>query len=79
MLIQYVTTGGKREVADGIGRRLVRSKIARLVQPKVEPLIAKVVEPEPDPVVEAVDEVEISPRTGKPKRQYKRRDMQAED
>jgi hypothetical protein len=25
------------------------------------------------------DESEISPRTGKPKRQYRRRDMQAED
>lgn len=30
-------------------------------------------------IVVAVAEEEISPRTGKPKRQYKRRDMRAED
>ena len=67
MLIQHEATKHKREVSEEIGRRLIASRIASSV---IEPVYrTSAVEPE----------VEISPRTGKPKRQYKRRDMRAED
>lgn len=65
MQIEYLTTKSRREVSEAAGRALIKHKIARAVEtPHVE-LTA-----EPD---------EISPRTGRPKRQYRRRDLRAED
>ncbi|WP_238346239.1 hypothetical protein [Luteimonas saliphila] len=63
MLIEYVANGSRREVRDSIGEVLIARKIARPVYD------TRHVEPE----------LEISPLTGKPKRQYKRRDMKAEE
>lgn len=66
MRIQYRATGHHRNVDEGVGRMLVRNRIA-------------------DPVLEdgqymtASMDAEISPRTGKPKRKYRRRDMRAEN
>lgn len=70
MQIMYRTTGHTRNVEESIGRRLVASRIADAVKPKVVTRVLKADEDE---------EVEISPRTGKPKRKYKRRDLRAED
>lgn len=67
MQIQYVSNGMKRNVRESVGNALIARRIAR---PVVD---IKAMEPE----LEMVD-VEISPRTGKPKRKYKRRDMVAE-
>ena len=58
----------QREVRDSVGEALVSRNIATRVY-RTRQLAAKA-EPEP---------VEISQRTGKPKRKYKRRDMSAED
>lgn len=71
MLIQYRTTGHRREVADSIGRRLVGSRIADPAH----------TEPEAASSYQTADlQAEgISPRTGKPKRKYKRRDLRAAD
>ena len=66
MLIQYRTTGHQRNVDDGVGRMLVRSRIA-------DPVL------EGGSVAVAMVDAEISPRTGKPKRKYKRRDLRADD
>jgi hypothetical protein len=63
MQIEYVVTRSKRTVSDAIGEALIARKIAR----RVETLEVK------------AEEIEISPRTGKPKRRYKRRDMRVED
>lgn len=68
MQIEYVANGMKREVRDSVGAALIARKIARPVYE------TRQITPEP-----AIDAEEISPRTGKPKRVYKRRDMQAED
>ena len=68
MWIEYVTNGTKRNVAEGVGKLLIARRIARPV------LETRQIVPEP-----AIEADEISPRTGKPKRQYKRRDMAAED
>lgn len=62
MQIEYVVTRHKREVPDHIGGTLIARKIARRVETRDM----------------KAEDVEISPRTGKPKRKYKRRDMQAE-
>lgn len=67
MLIEYVATKSRREVSESIGAVLIARKIARPVYQ------TRQIEPEP-PIGG-----EISARTGKPKRQYKRRDMSAED
>lgn len=72
MQIQYTLTGAKRAVADHVGKALIACKVARAVYQTRE------IEPEPVSKFDAEEEVEISPRTGKPKRQYKRRDMQPE-
>lgn len=69
MLIEYVANRSRRKVSDGIGRVLIRRGLARGVYETRE-LVA-----EPLP---STPEVEISPVTGKPKRKYKRRDMQAD-
>lgn len=68
MQIEYVANGMKREVLDSVGAALIARKIARPVYE------TRQITPEP-----AIQADEISPRTGKPKRVYKRRDMQAED
>lgn len=68
MQIEYVANGMKRTVRDSVGAALIARKIAR---PAYE---TRQITPEP-----AIEADEISPRTGKPKRVYKRRDMQAED
>ena len=86
MRIEYVSSKSQRTVSDEIGNTLIARKLARRVyetrQVKVENVESirysddeicqafKVAEPAP--------EVEISERTGKPKRQYKRRDLTAE-
>jgi hypothetical protein len=56
----------QREVRDSVGEALVSRNIATRVC-----LTRELVDDEPE-------EVEISPRTGKPKRKYNRRDMSAE-
>lgn len=81
MQIEYVTTRSQRGVADGIGARLVKAGIAREVAvaaPIRGMQVAAVVIDEAQPM-SADDDGEVSPRTGKPKRKYKRRDMSAED
>jgi hypothetical protein len=65
MLIEYVVTKSRREVRDSTGRALIKRKIARLAYPTEE------LKPE--------GSVEISGRTGKPKRQYKRRDLRPKE
>jgi len=64
----------QREVRDSVGEVLIARNLATRVY-RTRHLVAKA-EPE---TVEAEEPVEISPRTGKPKRKYKRRDMSAED
>lgn len=73
MRIQYRANGMQREVRDSVGEALVSRNIATRVY-RTRNLAAKA-EPE---TVEAEERVEISPRTGKPKRKYNRRDMSAE-
>lgn len=65
MQIEYLTTKSKRDVPEAIGKELVRRKIAKAVYE------TRQLKPEAAP--------EISERTGRPKRQYRRRDMQAEE
>jgi hypothetical protein len=65
MQIEYVATKSKRTVPDAIGEALIARKIARRIETRE--------------LKAEVPEVEISPRTGKPKRRYKRRDMRVED
>lgn len=69
----HAVRAGQRFVASSRdGRALVAVGRAELVS---GPIADRV----PEPVQIALDDgAEISPRTGKPKRQYKRRDMQAE-
>lgn len=64
MLIEYVANGMKREVRDSVGEQLIKRKLARAVMETR--------------AIKAEDTPEISERTGKPKRRYKRRDMKAE-
>jgi hypothetical protein len=67
MRIEYVASKSQRTVSDGIGKALIDRKLARRVY-ETRQVEAK------EPAAEA----EISERTGKPKRRYKRRDMTAE-
>lgn len=81
MRIEYVANGSRRTVRDSVGRELVVRGIAREMRsdepsqdeqtqvPKVQST-AKPAKAPKDP--------NISPRTGKPKREYKRRDMRPE-
>ena len=73
MLIEYKTTKHKREVDEATANHLVKAGIARHVygtrEMRVEPIHSA---PVSDP------KIKVSPRTGKPKRQYRRRDMQAQ-
>lgn len=65
MLIEYVATKSRREVSESIGQTLIKRKLARAVYQ------TRQMKPEEAP--------EISERTGKPKRKYRRRDMKAEE
>jgi hypothetical protein len=70
--MQIEIKGRTLRVKRKLGRALVtmgRARETRTYETRVEV-------PEPVPAVE--EEQEISERTGKPKRQYRRRDMQAE-
>lgn len=69
MLIEYVTNRSRRNVSEAVGRALILRKIARGVYDTRE------MKPEALPI--QAEAVEISPVTGKPKRKYRRRDMQA--
>jgi hypothetical protein len=67
MLIEYRANRMQRNVRDSAARFLIANRIARAVESR-------------QMRAEAGDTVapEISPRTGLPKRQYRRRDMVAE-
>lgn len=67
MQIEYVANGMKRNVRDNVGAALIARRIARPVY-QTRQIV-------PEPAIEAEP---ISERTGKPKRVYKRRDIQAE-
>lgn len=81
MHIQYVANGSRRTVRDSVGRELVGRGIAREMrseEPSQEeqtptPAVHSVAKP-----AKAPKDPNISPRTGKPKREYKRRDMRPE-
>lgn len=85
MQIRYRTTRHTREVADSIGRRLVASRIADEVGPVVAGTTPEIEFYSAESVTHGASLVageeaeDISPRTGKPKRKYRRRDMRAED
>lgn len=89
MQIQYVANGSRRTVRDSVGRALVGRGIAREMRSE-EPSEAEQApaqaEQAPAQAVQSADkpakapsDPNISPRTGKPKREYKRRDMRPED
>lgn len=82
MEIQYRTTGHKRRVADSIGTLLVARRIAREVHAPSQVYATRQIaaeDPAEELTIDGPTADEISPRTGKPKRKYKRRDMTAED
>lgn len=60
--------GRQKTVKDSVGRALV--KIGKATE---------AVDSAPAYQTRAMESEEVSPRTGKPKRKYRRRDMQAED
>jgi hypothetical protein len=68
--IEYVRTGKRRDMKPVHAEVLQRIGVARAVYD------TRATEPEAGPSND--DGVEISERTGKPKRKYKRRDMVAE-
>lgn len=72
MLIEYRANKMRREVRDSIAKQLIARRIATAVV-ETRQMTAD--------IPRSVDDrdIEISPRTGKPKRQYKRRDMVPED
>ncbi len=81
MRIEYVANGSRRNVRDSIGRELVGRGIAREMrseEPSQDeqtqvPSVQSTAKP-----AKAPNDPNISPRTGKPKREYKRRDMRPE-
>lgn len=76
MHIQYVANGSRRTVRDSVGRELVVRGIAREMrseEPSQVPSVQSTAKP-----AKAPKDPNISPRTGKPKREYKRRDMRPE-
>ena len=81
MHIQYVANGSRRNVRDSVGRELVVRGIAREMcseEPSQdEQTQAATVQSTAKPA-KAPNDPNISPRTGKPKREYKRRDMRPE-
>lgn len=81
MHIQYVANGSRRTVRDSVGRELVVRGIAREMRSdepsQDEQTHATTVQNTAKPA-KAPKDPNISPRTGKPKREYKRRDMRPE-
>ena len=81
MQIQYVANGSRRTVRDSVGRELVVRGIAREMRSdepsQEEQTQATTVQSTAKPA-NAQKDPNISPRTGKPKREYKRRDMRHE-
>ncbi len=81
MHIQYVANGSRRTVRDSVGRELVGRGIAREMRsedpPQDEQTQVPSVQSAAKPL-KAPKDSNISPRTGKPKREYKRRDMRPE-
>ena len=81
MRIEYVANGSRRTVRDSVGRELVVRGIAREMRSdepsQDEQTQAATVQSTAKPA-KAPNETNISPRTGKPKREYKRRDMRPE-
>lgn len=67
MQIEYVVTGHRREVSEMIGRSLIASRIARPVDGPDQTYMTR----------DMVADQDISTRTGKPRRKYKTRAMQA--
>lgn len=65
MLIEYVANGQQKQVRRSVASHLIDRGLARPVYETRE-------------IKPATDDVEISARTGKPKRKYQRRDLQAE-
>lgn len=63
--IEYVKSGRVADIAEPFATILVKSGAARFIDRQLKS--------------EAEESAEISPRTGRPKRQYRRRDMKAED
>ena len=84
MHIQYVANGSRRTVRDSVGRELVGRGIAREMRSdepsQDEQTQATTVQSTAKPAkpAKAPKDPNISPRTGKPKREYKRRDMRPE-
>jgi hypothetical protein len=82
MHIQYVANGSRRTVRDSVGRELVVRGIAREMrseEPSQEEQPRVVAVQSAAKPAKAPNDPNISPRTGKPKREYKRRDMRPED
>lgn len=84
MLITYKTTRHTRDVAASIGRRLVASGIADSAEPVEEPDMVVAPRPTESALAAAADSFDppvedISPRTGRARRRYRRRDVRAED
>ena len=81
MRIEYVANGSRRSVRASVGRELVGRGIARERRSdepsQVEQTQATTVQSTAKPA-KAPKDPNISPRTGKPKREYKRRDMRPE-
>ena len=81
MHIQYEANGSRRTVRDSVGRELVVRGIAREMRSEdlsqdeqtQVPSVQSTAKPAKSP-----KDPSISPRTGKPKREYKRRDMRPE-
>ena len=73
MKIKYRANGSVREVRDSIGKSLIANGIAVAVGAKTEQTYQtrEMTAQTPAPA--------ISPRTGKPRRKYKTRAMQAEE
>ena len=63
--IEYVKSGKVADIAEPFATILVKVGAARFIDRQMK--------------AEVVESAEISPNTGKPKRQYRRRDMKAED
>lgn len=68
--VEYVKTGKRKQMKPVFADALVRIGAAVVVQESVAQV---------QTVTRDVAAEDISPRTGKPKRKYKRRDMKAEE
>lgn len=91
MQIQYRTTKHRRDVSDSVGERLCRSRIAdRVDVAQPQPVAVEDSDESFTKDMNAASQTyltrdmraeggDISPRTGQPKRPYRRRDQQAEE